>query len=178
MQNIGYAARVDGEWVRRSYAQRKKELGVTARKTPTPDIMASLGLVDLFEADPPEITGTQVLERAPIALIDGQVVRGWTVRDMTPDELAAAKAQKTALIKSEAARRIVAVVPEWKQRNLIAQATQLLAKGRSNWSDAEKAAWAAGDAVWRRVAAIRARSDEIEAMDPLPADVTNDDLWP
>lgn len=67
-------------------------------------------------------------------------------------------------VKAEAYRRIVALVPEWKQRNLIAQATQLLKIGPANWTPAQQAAWNAGDALWTQVAAIRAASDANEAL--------------
>ena len=82
-----------------------------------------------------------------------------------------------AEVKAEAGRRIVAICPEWRQRNLTAQATQLLRKGEVNWSSEEAAAWAAGQAIWDQIAAIRARSDEIEAMDPIPADFRDDAYW-
>lgn len=88
------------------------------------------------------------------------------------------RANKIASIKSEAGRRIKALCPEWKQRNLTAQAAVLAKKGEANWSTAEIAAWNAGESLWAQIAAIRAASDQIEAMDPLPDDVSDDALWP
>ena len=87
-------------------------------------------------------------------------------------------AERIPLIKAEAYRRIVAIVPEWRQRNLLAQASLLAEKGRDNWSTAETAAWEAGEAVWSQVAAIRAASDVLEAMEEIPADFTDDSYWP
>lgn len=87
-------------------------------------------------------------------------------------------AAKVAAIKQEANRRIVAICPEWKQRNLTAQAAQLAKKGETNWTQAEAGAWTAGEALWAQIAAIRAASDAIEAMEPLPDDITADNLWP
>jgi hypothetical protein len=81
------------------------------------------------------------------------------------------------MVKAEAQRRIVAFVPEWKQRSLIAQAAILAEKGRANWTADELAAWNAGSAVWGRVAVLRAASDALEAMDPIPADYTDDSYW-
>lgn len=81
-------------------------------------------------------------------------------------------------VKAEAYRRIVALCPEWKQRNLTAQAAQLAKKGEANWTPEEAAAWAAGEALWNQIAAIRAASDVIEAMDPIPSNITAADLWP
>lgn len=80
-------------------------------------------------------------------------------------------------VKAEAARRILALCPEWKQRNLIAQAVILQDKGRANWTPEEQAAWDAGAALWAQIAAIRAKSDQIEAMDPIPHDVENNAIW-
>lgn len=85
--------------------------------------------------------------------------------------------RKCEAIKAEAERRILAILPEWKQRNLTAQAAILAEKGRDNWTDAELIAWTAGEALWAQVAAIRAASDALEAMDPIPDDVTDDAHW-
>ncbi len=79
-------------------------------------------------------------------------------------------------VKAEAGRRIVAICPEWRQRNLTAQATLLLRKGEANWTPEDATAWAAGQVIWDQIAEIRARSDEIEVMDPIPADF-RDDIW-
>lgn len=81
-------------------------------------------------------------------------------------------------IKAEAYRRIVAVCPEWKQRNLMAQAALLLNKGRENWTTEDQAAWDAGEAIWQEIAKLRAASDRLEAMDPIPQDyATNGSYW-
>jgi hypothetical protein len=80
-------------------------------------------------------------------------------------------------VKAEASRRILDLCPEWKQRNLTAQAAILAAKGRDNWTDEEQAAWDAGEALWEQISTIRAASDQIEAMDPIPQDFTDDKYW-
>ena len=81
-------------------------------------------------------------------------------------------------VKAEANRRITSLCPEWKQRNLLAQAAQLTLKGKSNWTAEDQAAWDAGDALWKQIEAIRAKSDLIEAMTPVPADFNEDKHWP
>lgn len=81
-------------------------------------------------------------------------------------------------VKAEAYRRIVAICPEWKQRNLTAQAAQLAKKGEANWTPEEAAAWAAGEAIWNQIAAIRAASDVIEAMNPIPVAFMDEIYWP
>lgn len=80
-------------------------------------------------------------------------------------------------VKAEAYRRIIGICPEWKQRNLTAQAAILAAKGRDNWTADELAAWEAGEAIWAQIATIRAASDDIEAMSPIPDDYTDDKYW-
>lgn len=69
---------------------------------------------------------------------------------------------KTA-IKDKAGELIVAVLPEWKQRNLTAQAVQLAIKGQANWTAEDQAAFDAGNTLWKWVAATRAHSDTLEA---------------
>ena len=102
--------------------------------------------------------------------------------DMTDDEVAAHLASLVIPVtvddvKAEAYRRIVEVLPEWKQRNLTAQAAVLAEKGRANWSSAELAAWDAGSALWAEVQSIRNASDALEEMDEIPADYRNDSYW-
>lgn len=99
------------------------------------------------------------------------------IRDWTPEDEAKAVPAIPRDVKKEAARRILAICPEWKQRNLTAQAAILAAKGRENWTADELAAWQAGEAVWSQIAEIRAMSNAIEAMDPIPQDYKDDKHW-
>ncbi len=81
-------------------------------------------------------------------------------------------------IKAEAERRILAVLPEWKQRNLTARGIELLlalVKNRG-WTAAETAEATAIQADWDKVKAIRARSDDLEQE--LPADCMANRNWP
>ena len=80
-------------------------------------------------------------------------------------------------IKAEAHLRIVAIIPEWKQRNLLAQAAVLAEKGRDNWTAQDLADWTAGAAIWAQVTALRTASDRIEALDPIPQDYDDDRHW-
>ena len=93
------------------------------------------------------------------------------------DRARAARADYVAAIKAEAARRIVATCPEWKQRNLIVEASILAEKGRANWTEADRAAWEAQEAIWHRIDEIRAASDRLEAAPETVADLTDDTLW-
>jgi len=101
-------------------------------------------------------------------LTGADYVFAWTVTATTPT---------VAHVRAEAARRILAIAPEWKQRNLTAQAAILAEKGRDNWTAAEEAAWTAGSAIWASVAVIRTASDVIEALDPIPNDYWLDSRW-
>ena len=84
-------------------------------------------------------------------------------------------------IKAEALRRILAIAPDWKQRNLIAQAAEFaikLAEG-GTLTAAEQDKRAAGEAIWSQIKSIRAASDELEAMNPIPDDfASNEAHWP
>jgi hypothetical protein len=88
-----------------------------------------------------------------------------------------ARAAYVGAVKAEAARRILKACPEWKQRNLIAQAAILAEKGRANWTEAEHAAWEEREAIWRRIEEIRAASDRLEAAPGMVSDVSDDAHW-
>ena len=81
------------------------------------------------------------------------------------------------MVKQEASRRILAICPDWKQRNLTARAAELAIKGVDNWTAEEQAEHAAGQAIWDKVKAVRARSNELEAMNPIPVDYSSDVYW-
>lgn len=80
-------------------------------------------------------------------------------------------------VRAEASRRILAIAPEWRQRNLTAQAAILAAKGRDNWTPEDQAAWDAGEAVWVRISALRASSNVLEVMNYIPQDYRDDKHW-
>lgn len=60
-------------------------------------------------------------------------------------------------VKREARRRILSFAPDWKQLNAIRE------------GDSE---------LFAKLDAIRAASDAIEAMDPIPDDYNDDERWP
>lgn len=82
-------------------------------------------------------------------------------------------------VKQEAYRRIVEIAPEWKQRNMTAQSVALLSKLQDGgtFTTDEKAAMVSNMAVWAQVKVIRAKSDLLEAMTPIPVDYTDDRYW-
>lgn len=66
------------------------------------------------------------------------------------------------MIKAECRRRILAVMNEDHQRNSLADALF----GSEDYSE-----------EWAEIRRLRSRSNEIEQMDPLPADLKDDALW-
>ncbi|WP_421849893.1 hypothetical protein [Oricola sp.] len=83
------------------------------------------------------------------------------------------------MVKDEARRRILALYPDWKQANMTARGVDLLnIESARALTSAESAEKTAIQAAWDAIKAIRAKSDEIEAMTPIPADFTADSYWP
>lgn len=107
----------------------------------------------------------------PLVQKNGQII------EVSADQFPPPPPPTPEMVKAEASRRIIAICPEWMQRNLTAQAAQLAKKGEANWTPEEHAAWDAGEALWNQIAAIRAKSDLLEAMDPIPMDYTLDMYW-
>lgn len=84
-------------------------------------------------------------------------------------------------VKAEAGRRIEAIMPDYKQRNVLAFGLEtVMAYGAdpSQWPEPLQQVNAEMQAKWEAIKAIRARSNEIEAMDPIPTDFRNDKHWP
>ena len=106
----------------------------------------------------------------------------WLFRQIVADGAISSQTDPTPFdVKLEAGRRILAIAPDWKQRNLTARAAEFaikLAEG-GTLTAAEKDERAAGEAIWTRIKSIRAASDALEAMNPIPADfASNEAHWP
>ena len=109
----------------------------------------------------------KVVEAAQIWLDQGGQIPKWVLPDPTVDQ-----------VKAEAARRVLEVAPEWRQRNLAARMAELFLKGVQNWTAEEQAEVDAGQAVWDQIKCIRAASNALEAMTPIPSDyMTNEAYW-
>lgn len=83
-------------------------------------------------------------------------------------------------VKAEAQRRIEAIMPSYKQSNFHAQfAETAMTYGvvPSGWPAELQQVLGAAMAQWAQIKAIRARSNEIEAMNPIPADMRDDSYW-
>tara|TARA_R100001594_G_scaffold97946_1_gene132299 strand:+ start:113 stop:727 length:615 start_codon:yes stop_codon:yes gene_type:complete len=74
--------------------------------------------------------------------------------------LSATKSRKIVDVKAEAQKRILAILPDWKQRNFAFLYKQV---SDGTASDAQKAEMDAAVALWEKIDAVRSKSDEIEA---------------
>ena len=74
------------------------------------------------------------------------------------------EAERIAAIKAEAGRRIVAIYPEWKQRNMTAEAAALIRYEAAGTITAEQSARLdALEPSWAWIASVRAASDQAES---------------
>lgn len=83
-------------------------------------------------------------------------------------------------VKAEAGRRIEAILPDYKQRNVLAfglEAVMTYGPDPADWPVQLQAVNADMQAKWAVIKAIRVRSDEIEAIDPVPPNFADDGFW-
>src|SRR4051812_27136412 len=84
------------------------------------------------------------------------------------------------MIKAEAARRIEGIMPDYEQRNALAlgqETTQLYGADPADWPAERKAINDGIQAKWAAIKAIRAASNRIEQIKPIPADFRDDTYW-
>lgn len=165
-----YAKQNNGEWQQYTLRQlRQDNPQVSFPAEPSDALIAEYGMYPVqVEAQPTIDPRYQRIVQSDMIEENGVVTRGWVIEEI-PGTI--------ERVKTEAYRRIIAICPEWKQRNLTAQAAQLAKKGESNWTPEEQAAWDAGEALWNQIASIRTKSGLIEAMDPIPVDYILDTYW-
>lgn len=147
-------------------------------KRPSDALLAEYDVYPVSIADaPPYNRDTEHLVQAEPALVDGKWVRGWVVVSLTAEELAQRRAAMVEGVKREASKRILSIAPEWKQRNMLARSAELLRIGEANLTQEQRDEVLAIELIWETVQMIRAKSDIIEAMDPIPPDYTDDTYW-
>jgi len=73
-------------------------------------------------------TGCNIGDAVPAGA--DEVTGAYDLRDRTQQEVDDEREQAIIRIKAEAGRRILLIVPDWKQRNLLSEAVVLLDKGR------------------------------------------------
>lgn len=115
------------------------------------------------------------LEHATVALIvtPEEVYQEWTVT-RRPLE------QQIEAVRAECGRRIYTAFPQWRQANYTARATELIEKKADGLVlDAQELAeLAALKSVWDWIKAVRAASNVLEALDPIPPNYQADENWP
>lgn len=87
------------------------------------------------------------------------------------------EAEQKAIVKAEARRRILDRYPDWKQTNMLARSVELVKKGASLTPE-ETVESQQLEAVWAWIKAVRAASDQLEAMTPIPLDFEDNGRWP
>lgn len=120
---------------------------------------------------------TQNIIRESPSLVDNQWTVKWVVVDKTEEEKIQYRENQIRKVKAEANRRILAIAPEWQQRNMIARSVELLSIVKDNWSNEEKEEVANIEKVWQLIKQIRLKSNEIETMNPIPEDYKDDKYW-
>jgi len=83
-------------------------------------------------------------------------------------------------VKAEAARRILTIMPEYKQRNslaMFAEAVQNYGSDPAGWPSDLQAVNRQAMMAWGAIKAIRAKSNIMDAADPIPPDFTDDKYW-
>lgn len=138
-----------------------------------------------FETEPTPSFNARLESVIQNRTVNGQrVVESWTVERL-------ARNVQTAAVKEEARLRILARFPDWKQANMLAREGEL---GRIEAGLMRNAQGARLDAraltemesqelqainqAWEWIKAVRACSDEIEAMNPIPDDFASNARWP
>lgn len=103
----------------------------------------------------------------PLRLVDAErVVETYIVTDKGEDDVAQMKAGKVALVKAEAQRRILDIMPQHRQTNWLALKAEMdLRHGPdpAGWPVEVQEAIAVVLPLWDQIKDLRTRSDEIEA---------------
>lgn len=109
---------------------------------------------------------TQVREGPEIVVEAARVVERFTVRAKNADEIEAMRSAKVARIKAMAERKILAIMPDHKQRNAQALGIEMVTKHGSDpagWPADMRAVHSALMGQWASIKAIRAVSNTKEA---------------
>lgn len=83
-------------------------------------------------------------------------------------------------VKAECRRLILMIMTEDQQRNTLAAgqaAVMQYGPDPESWPAPLRQRQQDAMIAWSEIERLRARSDEIEIMEPLPADISADDLW-
>ena len=132
----------------------------------TPAEREDLGFVPIIYGDRGDEKFYTIVEGEMLWDTNSKVVRiNYSVTEKSaPAELAVISDREIETVKAEAYRRIVAISPEYKQRNLLARGLELALKmiAGGTLTAGEQAEITAGRQIWARIKAIREHSDMIE----------------
>jgi hypothetical protein len=157
-------------WVREGEIVASREFGDGEE---IPQLAANKGawlpeIVVMPQFDP----ATEVRTGPEQQITDTAVLQVYTVRAKEQSEVAQMRAGKVAAVKAEAGRRILVIMPEWKQRNFLALGQEMITDhgpDRTQWPQDMQTLYTAVRAEWEQIKAIRARSDQLEATIPTDA---------
>lgn len=79
------------------------------------EMLASYGVQRVFNATPPELTDTQVLEEGTPVFVDDRWTQVFTVRDMTAEEVANRNEAQAANVRAERNTKLSAT--DWRFRS-------------------------------------------------------------
>lgn len=157
---------------------RRDNPNVSFPKSPSDSLLADWDVYPYtVETKPTFDNRTQRIELGDFVNTNGSWVQTWNVINKTTEEISQYDAEMVVAVKAEAQRRIISIIPEWKQRNLTARAAELAIKGVSSWTAEETSEYQSGQAIWNQIKAVRAASDALEAQSPIPSDFYDDSYW-
>jgi hypothetical protein len=152
----------------------RDEIEVIREFPEAPDPNPAKGWRWVHVEDTPGPDHSSKLETAiAVRVVDGaKVVTQWTVARRPI-------AEQNQAVKDEARRRILSRYPEWRQANMTARGVELtLTKIAREWTPEEQGEADTLQGAWDWVESVRAASDAIEALSPIPADFRDDKHWP
>lgn len=132
------------------------------------EVLAGLGLLREAVVETARPAGVQVTGRG-VADVNGKPTRTWATAPLTEAQVLQLRERTIAAVKAEAERRILAILPEVKQRNFLAlgvEAVTLHGPDPAAWPEDLQATYADVMPKWDQIKAIRAASNAIEATIP------------
>jgi len=143
------------------------------------EALLSVGVVRVREGSRPVTSDrTQTVRLAPNPALNGERwEQAWVITDKHPEQVEAYDGKLRKRIKDAAEKRIYSAFPLHAQMNLVAEMLELseIPPAQRTGQQLEKINRAR--AARAAIAAIRQRSDELEAMDPIPEDPGDDRHW-
>lgn len=157
---------------------RRDNANVSFPSTISDEIKASYQVYPVIEEPSPVYNeATQRIVRQQPQIVNNQWFIKWSIVDKTEEEKIQYREDQIRKVKAEAKRRIISIVPEWKQRNMIAHRLELLLIGKDAWTQEQRDENLALELIWETVKMIRVKSDALEAINPIPEDFADDRHW-